>query len=108
MNIKEAIVAELGFKPGNDLIVDKAIVDQGLNSSTVYASTHATEVKTCVLQILRLLYSTPDTTSSTGGVTTSSTKYDRANLKRRIDDLEIELGIVEVGKPFVDDASNQW
>lgn len=107
MTIKEAILSELGFAPGNVNTVEKAISDQSLTSGDDYVSAdHRTGVKWAALNILRILLSTPDTTTSIGGVTTSSMKYDRNAILKRISELEVDLEIVSV-KPTIT-ARNVW
>jgi hypothetical protein len=94
MTVKEAVISELGFTPGNTNTIDKAIADNGLTGTVAYSSSsHNTSVLKSVLQVCRLLYSTPDVTTSNAGIVTSSIKYDRAYLKERIKQLEDELGL---------------
>lgn len=95
MTVKEAILSELGFAPGNQHVIDKAIIDGGLEAQDTYTVDHGTGVKTAALQILRILLSTADVTTSTGGVVSNSIKYDRGAILKRIGELEIELGLVD-------------
>jgi hypothetical protein len=95
MTIRDAILSELGFAPGNANTVDKAIDDQGLTGVATYDSaTHLIDVKKVALNILKILLSTPNTSTSTGGVTTSSMTYDRNAILKRIADIEYDLGIL--------------
>lgn len=95
MTVKEAVISELGFAPGNQNIIDKALIDNVLAGADNYTTAISQDtVKTCVLQICRILYSTADVTTSNAGVVTNSIRYDRAYLKERIKQLEADLGIV--------------
>jgi hypothetical protein len=96
MTVKEAILAQLGFAPGNQNVIDLAIADNELTGQDTYVSVeHMTSVKSAALQVLRILLSTADTTTSTGGVTTQSIKYDRGAILKRIGELEVDLGLVD-------------
>jgi len=106
MTIREAVISELGFAPGNALTIDKAIIDQSLTGSDTYApADHKTAVLSCALAICRILYSTADVTTSANGVVSNSIKYDRENLHKRIVALETELGII--GRPKII-SKNVW
>lgn len=106
MTIREAVISELGFAPGNSQTVDKAILDNGLTGVDTYAAVNSVEVLKCVLQICRILYSTADVTTSNAGIVTNSIKYDRQYLKERIKQLETELGIT-AAIPYVT-SKNVW
>lgn len=106
MTNKERVISLLGFSPGNTNAVDGALIDFGVNGADTYALANTVVIKKCALQVLELLLSTANVSTSTSGATTSSTTYDRNAVLRRIADLREELGIV-IGKPTIK-GIHQW
>jgi hypothetical protein len=105
MTVKDAIISELGFAPGNSNLVDKAILDNTLTGADTYDSAKETGVKKAALQICRVLLTTADVTNSNNaGFVSSQIKYDRAAVKARISQLEADLGI-NVQTPYITSRS---
>lgn len=96
MTNRERLISLLGFSPSNvNNLMDGALVDAEIDGTDTYVLDNSVGIKTALLSILKIIYSTPDVTTSTSGITTSSLKYDRQNLWKRISDLETELGLTE-------------
>jgi hypothetical protein len=102
MTNKEKLISLIGFAPSNGNVLIGALQDVGLVDTDTYVVGEASllTIKKAKLQVLRILYSTPDTTTSNAGVVASSIKYDRDNLKKDIESLEVELGLT-VAAPYI-------
>lgn len=94
MTIKEAIQSELGFSLTNPDAIDKALIDFGLTGTNIYLAVDRNSVKRATLQVLEVLLSTANVTTSTGPVTSSSTTYDRSAILKRMEAIKRDLGLI--------------
>jgi len=78
MTIKESLIAALGM-PADDMLVDKALIDNELTGTAAYTKDMALQVENAAIDILLSLKSQPDV--SEGGF---SVRYDRKAIDERI------------------------
>ena len=104
MTVKDAIISELGFAPGNSNTVEKALIDNALDGSAIYSTSLLTSVKKASLQVCRILLTTADVTNSNNqGFVSNQIKYDRSAVLKRIAQLEFDLEISS--KPYITSKS---
>lgn len=100
MTNKEALSAVVQVSV-DDLTLEKALLDQGLNTGATYTSDKASTINLAAIDVLEGLLSRPNI--SEGGFTES---FDRAAIQKRIDALKNKNGIV--AGAVIRDASNKW
>lgn len=88
MNIKDRVLAFIGFTPDNQNTIEAALLDEGLTYTDTYDNTvELIKVKRAAVQVMKILLTTPDTVNENG----YTIKFDRASLLKRIADLEAEI-----------------
>lgn len=104
MTNKEYFISQLGFAASAN-IVEAALTDYDIIENETYNSSNKEKLKQAILQALKVLLSTPNTTQQSGE-TLNSLTYDRNAILERIKQIENELGIT-VNKPQIKSV-NVW
>jgi len=93
MTNRERLISLVGFSV-KDNAVDGELIDAGILGTAIYDGSNLVKLKTCALNLLRIIISTPDVQDDNGGGFTTSTKFDRPSVLIRIAQLEGELDLV--------------
>jgi hypothetical protein len=100
MTNKEALVAVIQISV-NDNTLEKALLDQGITSSSNYTAANTSKIDIAAIAVLEGVRSAPDI--SEGGF---SIRYDRPAIERKIEALKHKTGLASGSE--IRDASDRW
>lgn len=98
MTNQERLQSLLGHYPADSNAILGAMIDAGVVAADTYTLANYTPIRIALLDLLRRIFSTPDTGNSDPSF---SIKYDREALRKYISDLEQEVAPEDAALPTI-------